>query len=55
MKETYYWILLGMAAGTAIYLLDKYLFLILRAAKFTNITDYITYFQKYLKLDLKFH
>jgi hypothetical protein len=26
MKEYYYWILLGMAAGTLMYLLDKYLF-----------------------------
>jgi len=26
MKDSYYWILLGIAAGLAIYILDKYMF-----------------------------
>jgi len=26
MKENYYWILVGIAVGLAIYLIDKYIF-----------------------------
>jgi hypothetical protein len=30
MKENYYWILVGIALGLAIYLADKYIFLIMK-------------------------